>query len=334
MSVKKYTDIDYLYLTAMLRARQPNMLSGEMLEQMLDSGSFRECTRILSEAGWPDMSEADSKTIDRLMEKRRSDIFEELAKLVPQKHVLDLFRIRYDYHNAKCVIKAEAADTDAAGLLSDASRVDKEVLVKSFLEDDFRSVPTVLGTAMREAKSVLARTGNPQLADILLDKAFYEEMTQAAAAIDSPYITSYVRLMTDVANLRTAVRCARMKKDSAFVESALIPGGSVRPERIVQALASGEGLTSVFDSSVIREAAALGAEAVKGGHMTAFELECDNAVNRYARDAKLHGFGPEAAVGYLAAEENNITAVRMVLSGLLAGISTQTLKERLRESYV
>ena len=330
----KYSDIDYLYLTAMLRARQPNMLSGEMLEQMLDSGSFRECARILAETGWPDMSEADSKTIDRLMEKRRSDIFEELARLVPQKQVLDLFRIRYDYHNAKCVIKGEAADTDSAGLLSAAGRVDKELLVKSFLEDDFRSVPAALGTAMREAKSVLARTGNPQLADILLDKAFFGEMTQTAAQIGSPYITGYVHLMTDVANLRTAVRCARMNKDSAFIENALIPGGSVRPERILQAFASGEGLSGVFDSPVLREAAALGAEAARGGRMTAFELECDNAVNRYARDAKLHGFGPEAAVGYLAAEENNITAVRMVLTGLLAGISTGTLKERLRESYV
>lgn len=334
MSAKKYTDIDYLYLTAMLRARQPNMLSGEMLEQMLDSGSFRECTRILTEAGWPDMTEADSRTIDSLMEKRRSDIFGELAKLVPQKQVLDLFRIRYDYHNAKCLIKGEAAGTDAAALLSEAGRVDKERLVKSFLEDDFRSVPAVLGTAMREAKSVLARTGNPQLADILLDKAFYGETAEAAAAINSPYITGYVRLMTDVANLRTAVRCARMKKDSAFVESALLPGGSVRPDRVLQALASGEGLTGVFDSPALKEAAALGAEAVRGGRMTAFELECDNAVNRYARDARLHGFGPEAAVGYLAAEENNITAVRMVLTGLLAGISTETLKERLRESYV
>lgn len=34
----------------------------------------------------------------------------------------------------------------------------------------------------------------------------------------------------------------------------------------------------------------------------------------------MSGFGSPLVVGYLAAEENNITAVRMVLTGLLAGI--------------
>ena len=38
--------------------------------------------------------------------------------------------------------------------------------------------------------------------------------------------------------------------------------------------------------------------------------------------------------GYLTAEEGNTMAVRMVLTGLLAGIAPERLKERLRESYV
>ena len=45
-------------------------------------------------------------------------------------------------------------------------------------------------------------------------------------------------------------------------------------------------------------------------------------------------FGPEQVVGYLTAEEGNTMAVRMVLTGLLAGIDPERLKERLRESYV
>jgi len=39
-------------------------------------------------------------------------------------------------------------------------------------------------------------------------------------------------------------------------------------------------------------------------------------------------------VGYLAAEENAITTVRMILTGLLSGIDPDRLKERLRDTYV
>ena len=81
-------------------------------------------------------------------------------------------------------------------------------------------------------------------------------------------------------------------------------------------------------------AAALGAAAIEGGTMTEFERECDNAVNRYMTGAHLKSFGPEQVVGYLTAEEGNTMAVRMVLTGLLAGIDPERLKERLRESYV
>lgn len=331
---KKYSDSDYLFLTALLRARQSSMISGELLDQMLSSGSFSEAARSLAEAGWPDMSGMDSKEIDEVLSKRRNDMFTDVSRMSPQPEVVDFFRVRYDYHNAKTLIKGEGAGVKAEHLLSSAGRVVPAKLEKAFLEDDYRSVPDALGASMREAKAVLARTGNPQLADFALDKAYFAEMSKIADTLGNAYAAGYVRLTIDTANLRTAVRCARMKKNAEFMESVLIPGGTVSPERLLQAFASGEGLGGVFTSAALRDAAALGNEAIKGGRLTAFELECDNVLNRYIADAKMKGFGAEAVIGYLAAEENNITAVRMVLTGLLTGVEPERLKERLRETYV
>ena len=67
--------------------------------------------------------------------------------------------------------------------------------------------------------------------------------------------------------------------------------------------------------------------------MTAFERACDNAVNSYLRSAKLVSYGPEAVVAYLAAVEGEITAVRMILTGKLAGVAPETIRERLRDLY-
>ena len=50
-------------------------------------------------------------------------------------------------------------------------------------------------------------------------------------------------------------------------------------------------------------------------------------------DAKLVAYGEEPVVAYLAAVESEITAVRMILTGRLAGIDPQTIRERLRDLY-
>ena len=39
-------------------------------------------------------------------------------------------------------------------------------------------------------------------------------------------------------------------------------------------------------------------------------------------------------VAYLAAKENEFTAIRILLTGKLAGLEPDTIRERLRDAYV
>jgi V/A-type H+-transporting ATPase subunit C len=84
----------------------------------------------------------------------------------------------------------------------------------------------------------------------------------------------------------------------------------------------------------LEEAARLGAEAAKGGTQTLFELACDNAALKYFDGTYFISFGPEPVFAYLAKLEWEITAIRMILTGKLTGISTDVIRERLRECHV
>ena len=135
-------------------------------------------------------------------------------------------------------------------------------------------------------------------------------------------------------SIRTVVRCFRMGKDADFMRKALIDGGNVSMDFAVRGTVTADELAELFGTTVFREAAVLGGAALEGGPMTQFEKACDNAVNAFLDTARRTGFGSEVAVGYLAAEENAITTVRMVMTGLLSGIDPERLKERLRDTYV
>ena len=331
---KKISDTEYLYLSAMLKAREANMLTRDKLERMLAAGSFNDAAKLLQESGWPDMSGLNAAGVDKALSERRREIFAELERSLPEKALLEIFRARYDYHNAKAIIKGEGIGVNADHILSGAGRVDSAKLEESFREDDFRYIPEKLGAAMAEAKGVLARTDNPQAADFVLDKAYFAEILSLADEVSAPFAAQYVKTLIDSANLRTCVRCFRMGKDPDFMRLALIEGGNVPMDFAVRGTVTADEFNELFASTVFKEAAVLAGAALEGCPMTLFERECDNAVNRFLDTARRTGFGSEVVIGYLAAEENAITTVRMILTGLLSGIDPDRLKERLRDTYV
>ena len=170
-------------------------------------------------------------------------------------------------------------------------------------------------------------------ADFVLDKAYFTELRAAVDKVDSPFLRGYAAILIDSANLRSAVRTLRMGKGQDFLREVLIPDGNVGAERVANATDK-DSLAALYAHSALEKAAVLGGEALAGGSMTAFELACDNAVNDYLKGARLISYGCEVPVAYMAAVEGEITAIRMILTGRLAGVPSQTIRERLRDLYV
>ena len=322
----------YLCVSAMLRAREPRLLNLEKAGRMLDAASVEDAAKLLTDCGYPDMSQMSASEVEETLAQRRGEIFKEMQDLSPDKELVDLFKLKYDYHNAKAILKAEAVGTDCKHLLSDAGRLPGSQLLELYNEEKYSRMPEKLAAAMAEAKTVLARTSNPQLADFVLDKAFFAEIRDVADAVGGDFLKGYAQIQVDAANLKSAVRTLRMGKNQDFLAEVLVPGGTVSAERVMAA-ADKEGLASLFAHTKLEKAAALGAEALAGGGMTAFEKACDNAVNSYLQGAKLVSYGPEAVAAYVAAVEGEIQAVRMILTGRLAGVRPEAIRERLRDLY-
>ena len=322
----------YLSLSAMLRAREPRLLNAERAARMLDAGSFEEAAKLLTDCGYPDLSQANAGEIEETLSRRRCQVLDELEGICPEKAIVDFFRVKFDTHNAKVLLKSQAMGVSGETIYSKAGRIAPSMLREAWQEEHLSALPKTFGEALAEAGSLLARTANPQLADFVLDKAMFREMLDLAGETDCAFLKGYARLLIDSANLKSLVRTARMHKDADFLREVLLPGGNADADRLRNA-GEGEGFAPIFSHTALEQAALLGAEAGSGGSLTAFERACDNAVNAYLRGAKLVSYGPEAVVAYLAAVEGEITAVRMILTGKLSGIAPETIRERLRDLY-
>ena len=332
MSDKKMTDRDYLFLSTMVRAREAKMLTAEAYERMLGASSFEDAAKVLVDCGFEDMSRFSSAEVEKALNDRRAAIFAEIASREPEKGAAEAFELKYDYHNAKVILKSRAMGTEGGHMLSDSGRVSPQMMTEAYDTDDYRFLPGKLGTAMAEARGILARTNNPQLADFCLDRAYFAELHELAAQMGGTFLKKYAAVLIDGANLRAAVRTLRMGRGIEFMKTALVEGGSISPERIMAA-AVNENLADLYAGTVYGEAAKLGAEAARGGTLTAFEMACDNAVTEFLKSAKMVSFGDAPVIAYLAAVENECTNLRMILTGRLAGIAPENIRERLRVSY-
>lgn len=329
--MSKVKDNAYLALTAMLRAREAKMLDRDRMDRMLNAPNYSDAAKLLVDCGYEDMSGLDAKMLDAVLGAHKQEIFEEIYRMSPEPELVDVFRLKYDYHNAKVVIKSVGAGVNGKHLFSDVGRVTGEQIAQACAEEHYSELPAALAAAISEAKIMLAKTGNPQMADFILDRAYFAEMTAMANKQGSKFLQGYVKVMIDSANLRTAVRTVRMNKGLDFLLQALVAGGNVSPDTLAQAALSGDGLAALFTATTLYEAAVAGVEAMKGGSMTKFELACDNAVTAYLSGAKLISFGCQPVIKYLALVEAEITAIRMILSGKMAGIAPTVIRERLRE---
>lgn len=321
---KKVKNTDYLCLSAMLRAREAKMLGRDKLERLLTE-PYADAARALTDCGYEDMSEMDTRGINEALGRHRAAELAEVYDMCPDKRVVDVFRLKYEYHNAKVIVKSGGAGGE--GLLSGSGRCEAKELLAVYESGENTDLSETLAEAMAEAKVTLARTGNPQLADFILDRAYFSELTRLAQEIGDGFISGYVRMLIDSANVRIAVRAQSIEGSAGQLASALIPGGTVDPDEVRRSMESRDALVQLYANTMF-------AEAVQKEGMTAFELAADNAVNAFLADSELVSFGPAAIAGYLAAVENEITAIRIILTGRLMGIDPKLLRERLRESYV
>lgn len=332
----KLKDTDYLGLSARIHAMEVSLLSRERMERMLEARSDEEAVKVLAECGYGELSRVTPEGVDRLLTDRRERLLHELEGGLPDPRLLEVFKVKYDYHNLKTLLKAETLGEDFDRLLSPAGRLPAAELKERLSGTSQRGgLPEHLDKAVREAREVFHATGDPQRLDFALDRAYFTEMAQLAQDTGSDYLKGYVAILVDAANLRCLVRALRMGKSADFLKGVLFQGGSVGERGILNvASAGGGGLVELYASTPLRHAAEIGAVAVRGGGLTAFEKECDDAVTRYLAGAKYVPFGEAPVIGYLAAVENELTNLRIILSGRMAGLEADVIRERLRESYV
>ena len=112
MSQKR--DTDYLAVSTRIHAMENRMLTRERMERMIDAKDSGEAAKVLSECGYGELTQLTSAALEELLADARRNTFRDMTDSVPDRRLVEVFQLKYDYHNAKVLIKAQAMGLDEA----------------------------------------------------------------------------------------------------------------------------------------------------------------------------------------------------------------------------
>ena len=331
--MKAYRDTDYLHATARVRALENGMVTRRDFQKMIDAKTVEEAYKVLSDA--PICHGAPMQDYEQALEQNLLDAYQLLDRIAPGNGLTELFRYQYDGHNFKTAIKARRAAGDVTGVYSNLGNLPAKAVAAQVESGRTEGLPAPLAEAALEAADTLAKTGDPQAVDILLDRGILAAMAQKAGEIGNPFLNKYVEAQVDIANIRAAVRLKRMGKNAFFLAKVLAPGGRIPLSAVTEVYTKGyDAILAVISSSPYGKYLEPAFDSIRAKEsLSLFEKLCDNALVAVLDEVRRIPFGIEPLIAYLAAKEGETKAARIVMASKLAGVPPQQITERLRDTY-
>lgn len=302
------------------------MLTKQEIENLINSEDLESAKKLLIDKGFGINCDVGD-SIDEILKSELERVWGEAQNVCPDGAPLELLLYKNDFHNLKTILKAFVAGVDWKNLVLKPCMVSVEDIYDAIKTVDFKNLPEFIEDAAKNAYSLITKTSDGQLAEIYLDKVLLVEMKKRAEMERNDFLKGYINLEILIANMKIAIRAAGKDKD--FIKDAMIMSDEVNCDKLIDAAVQGVELVK----NAISELGYPDALKALEESFSAFEKWCDNRKMEYIKKAKLKSFGFEPILGFLIGKEYELQAVRIIFAAKQNGVSTNIIRERLREVY-
>lgn len=306
----------YASAVAAVRAMENSLLTHSDIEQLIASKSKAEYNSLISAKG------SEQATLE--------DVWDMLRAYAPNDRELEILLYKNDFHNLKAALKAVISGKEPQHYFIRPTNLDLDKLVVAIKSKEYEYLPEYIRKTAQEAYELLTRTLDGQLSDSVIDTAALEAMQRAAYRHGGEFMRRYAEMTALYADIKTAYRCALMKKPKSFIETAVCGTSELDKDSLVRAALEGvDGLFAYLENMQYSDAAKLLRESP-----AKFEKLCDDEMIELAQTARMTAFGTEPLAAYYLAKEAEIKNLRIISVCKESGTDRETITERMRKLYV
>ena len=329
--------MNFTHAVPRLRVIEKRLLDKIKIERMVESSSLEEAIKILQETQYGDNISLLKRNEDYelLLNEELKRLYSLMYEISPEKLIVDIMSLKYDYHNIKVLKKSEILGGDLSSLLIPIGTVDIDKLKNSMVTNELKELEPIMREAIVKVQENYAESKDSQSLDIILDNYIYKHMIAKAEESNFDFVIDFIKKSIDLTNIKTMIRVKLQNKDIRFLESTLLDNGNIPRELFIQGL--NDNLES-FSNKIAKygyEAVlkALIEEYQSSNKYNSLEVYSDNYLMSFIKNAKRINFGPEPIIAYIMAKETEIKVIRIILAGKLNKVDSSIIRERLRDIY-
>lgn len=316
----------YAYSFGRVRALEAALIDKAQFKRMAEAPSATEAAKVLSETAYADIEGADIPTMEKVLQEELRRVYDLAQHISPRREITDVLQMKYDFHNAKVLLKAGIASREPAYLVP-LGIVEIEYLKKAFKER-IRDLPQPLARAVEKARSKYEETGDTQIIDLVMDLEYVQTLLEYSE--EFPFLREFFQMKIDLENIRNFVRCQRFEVDFAKV---YLEGGTIDLKTFETS--RGESLETLSHAVQTRNYSQVVEEGLKQyeetQRLTLYEKLTEDFLIEYVKRAKMVTLGIEPLLGYILAKEREVKQIRLILLGKLKGVD---IEKRMSDPYV
>lgn len=322
-----------------ISTREAAMLTKEQLDFLLSAEDRERMALILNKSHYRLDKESlgDVEQIEQALNRELIATYDFAFKGSPVAEVVQIFSLRYTYHNLKVLLKARAMNTDLSQLLLPIGRYSLDILEHLVTTLSSDRCPKVMIEEVSATWLEYQGYQDIRILDIGMDMAYFKHLNQLARDLEHSELTRFVCLTIEFYNAITVKRGLDQGKPRSFMRQ-LLSGEGLWQESDYLKLYEGKSLASwfsqVYPDSFERSITSL-EKGLEQASLSATELEywMDFLRFQVLDQGRFEFQGPLPLARYLWGKEMEVKNLRLILTGRCHGLRVELLKERMRPVY-
>lgn len=311
----------YGYSVARLRAMSVNLVEDSVLQRILESEDLEGALKVLGEtvySAWL-VDLKGSGDFDRVIEAELVSVYDEVQRFVPDVRLVQLFRLPYDFHNVKVLLKSLVLLREGGerrfDLLTPLGNIPSDDLIMAMESEDFRLLPFGLHTLVPAALTLWEQTRDILEVEKILDTGLFAAMKKLAVESGIGGALAWVRGKIDGENIRNLLRIKRMDMDVSAAAGFLHEGGFLSKERLLSLLS--EPVESWPRAIAFADVGRAFSDVQDVTDLNSLLVEMEKIIDDYVASilekAKYNAFAPENILAFLWKKELEAKNIRIAL---------------------
>ncbi|MEY8370393.1 V-type ATPase subunit [Aerococcaceae bacterium 50-4] len=326
----------YAQLDTTIRVKESSLLAKEDYDALLRANSLEDVFATLRKTNYHVPEDImETRDFERFLTNDLRDMYAELYEETPVDEVVDVFALRYSYHNLKVLFKEWHTERDFSHMYIKIGRFSIEALRTLMKTGEGNQFPDIMKRKVQHAREYFDEYNDLDAISILLDQAYLAHLKEIANNSDDQDMANMLTMIIDLENLSMVIRGMKQNRSRGFLEAVLSDDGTFEEVELVD-LAGTKDFNRILDKF-----ASLPFGGQLNDRISANDpidvVQLDKKIKKIEaeeiRQAAWVPFGPMPVLAYIYFKENEVANLRLILNAKEYDLDQNIVEERMRPIY-